>query len=270
MEQKIFQRSTLIQVIKIFKILVIVLVLFLLVSCKSKYPKPTDEYYVNDFAEALHPVTKRVVTLEGERLYDETKNIKTIGGAQIVVATFLVDSFNDIATYDRTEIFRQWKIGKNDMGVLLLLFFSIVEDEGVEYFYLEKAEFEVGYRMEQYFTAGVQGRLLDDTLFNPEVFDLDIGVALIEYELLTIMYEEVYKDEYGSFSYDIENFIDAMDNYVYQEEEPVNWFMMVIAVLANNWYIVAIVGFGMLGGGILVSKNKGGGGSSGGYGVFRK
>jgi hypothetical protein len=43
---------------------------------KDKYPDPTDDFYVNDFAYALHPYTQECIVSEGERLYEETKDIQ--------------------------------------------------------------------------------------------------------------------------------------------------------------------------------------------------
>ena len=69
--------------------------------------------------------TRQQVLYEGETLYDDTKHIKTNGGAQIVVATFLIDELSEMDTFDSTGLFRSWKIGKNDMGLLIILFFKL-------------------------------------------------------------------------------------------------------------------------------------------------
>ena len=251
-------------------IIVFSILLFISGCSKKEYPNPTDEFYVNDFAQAFHPVTKNAITIEGESLYADTKHIETIGGVQIVFATFTIENLDDIAKYNRTDIFRQWKIGKNDMGVLILMFFSEGEDN---YIYLEETQIEVGYRMEQYLTAGKQGRLLDNTIYNNTYDNLDMRVAHLLYELLTIVYEEIYGEYYDSFTYDMEDFRDALTNYV-PEEDNIDiglwaWLILFFTGTDGLWFLIVPLGILFVFGGIKF-KNHGGGGSSGGFGIFRR
>ena len=54
---------------------------------------------------------------------------------------------------------------------------------------------EVGYRMEQYLTAGKMGRLLDETVNSPEfAYDYDLAVAKLLFELLVIVTNDIYPD----------------------------------------------------------------------------
>ena len=105
----------------IFFISVIVLTL---ISCKgSKLPRPTDEFYVNDFADALSFATKENIVYFGNEVYEDTKKIKEIGGTQIVFATFLLDD-NDWCRYRHHRLIPQMGYRQNDMGILTVLFFE--------------------------------------------------------------------------------------------------------------------------------------------------
>lgn len=267
-----FLKSISITIKLILSFCLVIGIIFLSGCAKKKYPNPTNDFYVNDYANAFHPVTSNAIIIEGERLYDDTKKIDKIGGAQIVFASFIVDNIEEIAAYNRTEIFRQWKIGKNDMGILVLMFFTIGVEEDVTYLYLEETQIEAGYRMESYLSAGRMGRLLDETIYGDTYQDLDMKIAYLFYELLTIVYEEVYSDYYDSFTYDMEYFRETMNNYVDDNDQD-NWNLIALLLLlfggANRWYIIIPAALFIVGGTLRI-RNRGGGGSSGGYGIFRR
>lgn len=259
----------------VYKTIFIVLLLLLSGCTKREYPKPTRDFYVNDYVNAFHPVVQNIIIIEGERLYEETKDIEDIGGAQIVFATFLVESLDDIAKYNRTDIYREWEIGKNDMGVLVLFFFTETEEDGTTFIYLEETQIEVGYKMEQYLTAVEQGRLLDNTIYANVYDDLDMSIAYLYYEIIKVVYEEVYYEYYSSFSYDMDDVQDIKDNYFPQYSNldfwSFAWFIMFFTGTADGlWYIIVPTVFVLFGGGIVFRRNRGGGGSSGGYGIFRR
>lgn len=252
-------------------IAIFVALLALLSSCtKEKYPNPSKEFYVNDFADALLPGSRQTFLAEGERLYVDTKNEPNNGGAQVVVVTMLVESEEKADEIDRTELFRQWRIGKNDMGLLILLLF--VED-GEEKL-LVKTEIEIGYRMEQYVTAARAGDVIDNCLYNPEwEGSLDMGLGEMYYSLLDTIYTQAYG--YSSFDYDMEVYRQHLIN---AEDEDTQIPMSLIAYLfspySSVWSkIFTVLGFLLLSGGgigIFAVRKRGGGGSSGGYGVGRK
>ncbi len=240
----------------------------------GKYPRPTQAYYVNDFANVLMAGTRATIVGEGERLYEMTLD-EPEGGAQIVVATFAVTSVSEIADYDKTELFRKWRIGKNDMGVLVLLFF--VEETVGDAASLDLAEcqIEVGYRMEQYLTPAKLGRMVDDYLLNEDWdYLIDLGVVNLLYELLTEIYVGAYG--YSSFNYDMEEYEEYLFNYEGDfDDDPVsmNLVLFLLSPFSSLWdkigailTLVLLAGFG---GGSLVG-NRGGGGSSGGMGIFRR
>lgn len=250
--------------------------LLILFGCTDReYPRPTDQFYVNDYANILYQATRHSITREGERLYDLTQD-EVDGGAQIVVATFVVDNLSDIANYDKTQIFREWKIGKNDMGLLVLLFFTEEVIDEIDYLVLAETQIEVGYRMEQYLIPSQLGDIVDHTLYSDEWGDdLDMGVMYMVYELLSAIYVEAYG--YESFNYDM----DVFQEYLFDNPDvsgddshiPLSWILFLLSPFASTGdrlgVIIPIVLFVLIGGGGAAVKNKGGGGSSGGMGIFR-
>lgn len=241
---------------------------------KGDYPRPTRDFYVNDFADALLPGSRLNFVSEGERMYELTED-EPEGGAQVVVATFLVENEEDAADIDKTELFREWRIGKNDMGILILLIFCDMTDEEsqIEERFLVSAEIEIGYRMEQYLTAARAGQLLDECLYNPE-WDgsIDMGLGELYYEILTIIYTKAYG--YESFNYDMETYRQTLINT--EDSEPLDSMSFIVYLLSpysSGWTkfftILPFIIFSLCGGGIFVARKRGGGGSSGGYGVRR-
>lgn len=249
----------------------------MLLGCKSdKYPRPTNAYYINDYANILYQATRSSIRREGERLYEITKD-EIDGGAQLVVATFVVENVNDVANYDRTEIYRQWQIGKRDMGVLVLLFFEEEVTEDVNYLVLVETQIEIGYRMEQYVSAAQLGAIVDNTLYS-DLWenDLDMGVMHMVYELLSAIYINAY--DYESFNYDMDNYRDYLeanpdvsgdDSHI-----PLSWLLYLLTPYASLsdriFALLPVILIVFMGGGGLFIRNKGGGGSSGGAGIFRR
>ena len=262
---------------KLFSVCVIAAVLLtVLSSCRDdgEYPRPSKEYYCNDFADALLPGSRQSIISEGERLYENTKDIEENGGAQIVVATMLLESEDKVAEIDRTELFREWRIGKTDMGLLILMLFVNVDD----YKELVSVQIEIGYRMESYITAIRAGEVIDNCLYNPEWNgSIDMGLGEMYYELLSDIYTKAY--DYDSFSYDMESYRNFLINYSDDDHAETLVSMGLVSYIfspySSPWSKVfvilafVILGAGGVGGGIFAVRNKGGGGSSGGYGIRR-
>lgn len=246
--------------------LFLLFILFLFGCSSDTYPSPTNEYYVNDFAEVLTPATKHIIVKEGENLYSQTENIETIGGAQIVFATFQVETIDDIAAYDKTDLFRQWKIGKNDMGILVVMFFLKDSPDT-----LKQVQIETGYRMEQYLTPSESGAILDYTIMAEE--SLQMGTCYLLNELLNVVWGEAYGDD--PIVFDHQQYQDYFDSYVEDNGfwSYFGWFSIIYVFISGiPWWakILSIAGIVLLGGvtgGVI--KNVGGGGSSGGMGSKR-
>ncbi len=238
-------------------------------STKSKYPRPTESYYINDYADALSLATRASIKNEGDRLYNVSLD-EVDGGSQVVVATFKVDQKDDIADYDKTEIYRQWKIGQDDMGVLILLFFTENNQNELE---LEMTQIEVGYRMEPYLTPAELGQMIDTSIGNDEYnWYLDIAVMNLFYQILEEIYVGVY--EYPSFNYDMDAYYDYILNYTGSDEISISPMTLLFYLFSSFssfqdkiWTFLPYGLFFLFSGGFIV--RKGAGGRSGGMGVRR-
>lgn len=95
-----------------------------------KVPKPTAEFYCNDFAKILDARTEEEIVSRGESIYKSTD-----GGQVVFVSVDTLDN-STIEEYANT-LYNKWKIGKDDRGVLFIL--SMQE---------RRARIEVGYGYE--------------------------------------------------------------------------------------------------------------------------
>lgn len=121
-------------------------VVFLLITTASAaaLPKPTTDFFVNDFANVISNADEKKMQQQGEALYKAC-------GAQVVVVTVKSLDGEDLEDYS-LELARSWGIGsknEND-GVLLLL---SVDDRQVR--------IEVGYGLEGALPDSKTGRILD-------------------------------------------------------------------------------------------------------------
>ncbi len=264
--------------LKTVSLFLVVLCLTLLFSgCqKDDYPRPTRAFYCNDFANILYGATKEQIILEGEDLYEQTKDLDD-GGAQLVIATFEVAGPEEIAEVDKTELYRSWEIGDNDMGLLVILFFVPETIDEIDYLVLEETQVEVGYRMEQYLTPSHLGLIIDETLYSEAWDDLDSAVMHMTYALVEAIYEEAYGDT--SYVYDMELFQAYVeinpDGDLEGEDIPMGFLVYLLSPFSTAsdrlGAIIGIVFFVFLSGtGTMILRNKGGGGSSGGAGIFRR
>ena len=122
-----------------------VLVLCTSVVWAADVPQPTQDFYVNDFANVLSAETKQTIIKDSAALQQKT-------GAQIVVVTINSLEGQVLETYS-LNLLRDWGIGdkiKNN-GVLILL---SVNDR--------QSRIEVGYGLEGQLPDGKTGRIQDD------------------------------------------------------------------------------------------------------------
>ena len=260
-----------------FHVLILLLGLLTLLSACSQreYPKPTDGYYANDFADILYGATREQIISEGELLYDDTMELSD-GGAQLVIATFEVEDRDAIANYDKTDLFREWEIGNNDMGLLVILFFVRETIDGTDYLVLEETQVETGYRMEQVLTPTTLGTILDGTLYSDTWEDLDSAVMHMTYELIRTIRLEAYDDD--TYVYDMELFQTYVamypDGQSLDDDLGSGILYLVLALLSEgdiwSWIVGGLVFVAFSGGTAFFVKNRGGGGSSGGMGIFRR
>lgn len=235
----------------VFAALAVFLVLFTNVAIAADLPKPTKNFFVNDFANVISNADEEKMQQQGEALFKEC-------GAQVVVVTVKSLNGEDLESYS-LNLARSWRIGsdKNDDGILLLL----AVDE-------RKVRIEVGYGLEGALPDSKTGRILDT--YGVDSFkknDFSTGLAAVYDSLVN----EVY----------IEKGLDPADGYTPVEDYSLTTKEKVIAYGIIALIVLAFIftnrgkrkrGFvyygGGFGGGGFSGSGSSGGGFSGGGGSF--
>ncbi|MDD3207783.1 MAG: hypothetical protein PHV19_04680 [Bacilli bacterium] len=252
----------------------------------NNYPAPSEAYYLNDFADVFSPTFENYFIGEAETLYQTSKNIEQVGGAQIVFATFLLEDGQTPANFNKTTIFREWKIGNNNMGLLALFLFEKVNDEPYANYDLVEFQIEATDKMLIYLTVSKQlsiysktllHYLPDEQLTNPYDYDLEIGSASMMNEFLNALYDEVYDMPEQVFPQD--EFDSAFHDYWFEDESPsqynanesmniFDYFFSPYGTLYDRIIFGSLsVIFIIVSGGAGILKGKGG--FSAGGGLFR-
>ena len=139
--------------------------------------RQTKGFYVNDFAGVFSAEQKRTMMNLAVNLDKE------FNGIQVVVTT--VKSFGDYTKEEyATEMYNQYKIGANDMGVLVLL--STGDRE---------IRLETGQAIEPYITDSIAGRIIDK--YGIEYFKKDQfaeGLVNIQQAVIDYIQENIPKD----------------------------------------------------------------------------
>lgn len=223
-------------------------------SSAADLPKPTSNFFVNDFAGVIDSSTEQEIQNAAVQLYEKS------GGAQVVVVT--IDSLEgeSLEMY-AARLFREWGIGsaKENNGVLILI--SVTD---------RLSRIEVGYGLEGALPDGKTGRIQDNYML-PAFREGDYSSGILGGFLAII--QEVY-NEYG---------IEADTGHKeYYYDEPGNRedtgdlikIILVITILLIDWIFLkgritkfflysAMYNRGHGGGG---RSGRGGGGFSGGGG----
>ncbi len=214
------------------------------------------------------------VLFYGENLYEDTKG-EGEGQTQLVLVTFLIDSPADIANYNLTDLYREWKIGDNDMGLLVVIFYQESEEDGITYKVPYQVSYKLGTRMEAYVTTIEVDHAIRDTINVDE--DPQVGALHLYVELARIIYDKAYADVFYPLEYTVEELETYLDTYVPIEdtlgaELSMSFFSYLLSPNAS-W--LGILGYGVLGiivfgagGGFILHLGKGG--SSGGKGGSRR
>lgn len=244
----------------------IVFLIVQLVQPKYTYFKPTSEFYINDHAEQLSQGAKWSIYLNSEMLYEDSLDKEypaEIRGSQVVVATYQTDR----ADFSSTTLFNEFKIGKNDMGVLIVLLY---DSEGN----FKEIVYEVGVRMMGYLTFSDMGEIVSHSL---ETYtDIELSIGEIYFETLERIYDRVYDT---NFTYDLALYEE--DLYTFFKPLPsedffnAGWYTWLIFGDLPNWLsITLLVFFGLGASGTIgfmgVAANNGGGGKSIGYFLSKK
>lgn len=170
----------------------------------AKTLKPTEQFYVNDYADVLSEEQENDLCSEGKSLYEKTT-------AQVVLLTVDTTDGKEISEY-AVETGRAWGIGSadKDNGVLIVL---SVEDR--------KVWVAVGYGLEGVLTDAKTGRLIDEHALSYYKEDkFGEGSISLYYAILN----EV-RAEYG---------LEAVDTPAYDSQEEdvdIAWWQLIIGII---------------------------------------
>lgn len=252
-------------------------------GCQSKkYPNPSDVFYVNDYARVLTAEVKSTIVNYSRLVYKETKN-KGEGATQIVVATFLFDDEAAMNLYARDEIYNQWAIGDQDMGLLILMYYIDEVFDGYTLPKFEKFEVAIGSGLIQYVNEIDFGVMMYDAIF-PMYLDEEVALVHYYFEAIQRILADAYPGEFAVFDYSDE--LDEIIDLFTQEEYTFNSlgsrpYSFLYALFNENGFGFLLSGntttilIGLLllvvtGAGGTVLVTKGGGGRSAGGGIFRR
>lgn len=232
------------------------------VSTITEHSKPTEAFYINDFADALLLSTQWYILSNSEGLYEDSMTADFINdddrGAQVVVVTILGQK----GSLDTVDLFNEWGVGKNDMGFMMILYFK----EGPDYPLYQDYEFIWGRHFET-FASVTPGELvlLWNATFN--AINFEAGFMHFYFELMSRIYVDIYG--YSSYTYDLNDYLDEQyDSFPPIPNETESTIELWVIVL----YIVIFIVLGFTFSGIIPilfvftrKVNVGGGGSTRGY-----
>jgi hypothetical protein len=230
------------------------------------YTRPTSEFYVNDYANVISSASKDYFIGKSEEVFDLTKD-SDVGGLQIVVATYQISSDDEIAgLYNKTELYRKWEIGENDMG-LLFVYYCQAETDGA--LSLRSIQTETGYRLTSYLSAAAMGQIIDKDFGDGS--DEETAMAHAYADVLSDVLPEAYDIPVTPF--DENAYLDYQINYdgpAYGASEPLSGLDYVFSKndFWDQWGIPLVILACCLLGDVGV-RATGAGGSSGGAGIMR-
>lgn len=227
---------------KKINVILIISILILSLSFSTfaiNIPEPTNDFFVNDFADVISEENEQEIMKIGADLYSQTT-------AQVVVVT--VDSLDGYEVNDYAlELGRKWGVGSKETnnGVVLLL---SVNDREVT--------IQVGYGLEGCLTDAGTGRILDDYAI-PYLSNDDFSTGLLE------AYKAIAGDvctEYGiELNSDYQIGYDDYDysySVNYDDSDELGGIMLFVSTLA---LILLILFISKLAGGGSDGSNHGGG-----------
>ncbi|MFA5283456.1 MAG: hypothetical protein WC366_02985 [Bacilli bacterium] len=253
----------------VLKVFLLSLLVFLNACSSANTPaiKESEAFYINDNESVLLNSTEWTIYNYGKGLYDDSQEQEyidaKINGTQIVIAAYV----GQAETINTTDVFNSWKIGENDMGILIVLYFSPGEEK-YQYVYNEMT-FEIGAKMSGYLSAFTAENMITEYFDDPSIpsYDYDERLISLYFGLLKRVYLNIYN--YDSFDY--QSFIDEYNSVKYEYIGPISSAYIDESLPIWVWVIIifGIIFFGVLPGGLFFSSvasgGKGGGGSSGGY-----
>lgn len=147
-------------------------------TSKIKVEQPTSDFYVNDFADIISDGNKT-------KMQDRAVKLdKDYDGIQVVVTT--VKSLNNYNVDEYAHaMYNQYGIGKDDMGVLILL--STGE---------RQIRVETGGKMDAYIPGSVSGRLIDENALSYLKEDkFDEGLESLQNAVIEYIKEKVPNEQ---------------------------------------------------------------------------
>jgi uncharacterized protein len=208
------------------------------------YPKPSTEFYVNDYANLINGDVENNI-LNVNKNYENT-----LEKPQIVVAT--VPDMQGLDEYAYSVgLFENWKIGNDeyDNGVLILL---ALEERRIK--------IEVGYGLEGVITDAEAGRILDDATDYLSNGDYSSGINQIFINVASRVNEE--------YGYDNDEIFKGISTDVKKNTANVASYGKLIMLIL----LLIIIGGGRGGrrrrGGFFIWPFLGGGGFGGGTGGY--
>lgn len=221
-----------------------VCIFILPLSAANKYPKPTSQFFVNDFAEVIEQSAEDEIYSKGAALQEKTT-------AQVVVVTVNTLDGEEPADY-ALELGREWGVGQED------------EDNGVVIL-LSKTERQiyiaVGYGLEGALPDSKTGRIIDAYGLDYLKKD-DFSQGLLE--IFRAIVNEVYI-EYGEEPEEGYTAIEDTNEETLEEYGArvlVSWVIMIAVV------ILFILIFGRRRRGFFWFGGPGGFGGGSGFGGF--
>lgn len=218
---------------KIKYIFLTALILSILLSVSTyaiDLPEPTEEFFVNDFADVIDDEVEEELQAIGASLYKQTT-------AQVVVVT--VESLDGYDVDEYTlELGREWGVGSSETNNGVVLLMSV---------YDRQVSIQVGYGLEGCLPDGKTGRILD-TYAIPYLRndDFSSGLASAYKAIVNVVCVE-YGIELDNF-----NFEDYNNNYTFEMSED-----EIIIIAITIVMVIAIFSF-------IIFKCNGGGSNHGG------
>lgn len=243
-------------------------------SSKKTYKRPTSEFYVNDNARALLNSTKWYIYIDGEGFYNKSINNENIDkdkrGAQIVLVTYIVED----KPIDNTEIFNTYKVGENDLGLMIFIGFDKVDDDLV----FNNIIIEIGPMLSTYLSAIEASSIATNYFFGGgSMIDVDEKAFSLYYHYIEVLSKRIYNEDeayvydyyYNLYDYSFDKYTLTKrfesDKVVFTTKQIILLIFVIITFFGSSGTTLLMYALSLIG----VASNKGGGGKSDGY-YFRR
>lgn len=235
---------------KKINVILIISILILSLSFSSfaiNIPEPTNDFFVNDFADVISEENEQEIMKIGADLYEQTS-------AQVVVVT--VDSLDGYEVKEYAlELGREWGVGSKETNNGAVLLLSVNDRE---------VTIQVGYGLEGCLTDAATGRILDDYAI-PYLINDDFSTGLTEaYKAITANLCEEYGVTHNP-DYNIDNYNEYDYSYSDDSDDMSGLTIFVLTLVL----ISVIIFIHKLAGGGSDDSNHGGGTYHGGGRSYR-